>query len=358
MNVKKILAVTLVVLFVCVAFVGAASAFTYTSNNFKTSLTGALIPGEHVSSTMTVTYPELSTTPDRLNLNSDLVGVSWTVVKNPGQSGSITTKPSYPYNYVNKFDIYEKSGVVTLVITAEGTVSSESVGKSISSIKLTETGGSASSYTSPPQKVYDTGTLASSLQSLSNTISMLDSAVTEYSAYGDTSILQSNIESARSKYIAAQAAGTADGITAFKNYEAALVFIDKADSALSDVALSMVLRYTTAIEEKITTLYSKGWYSEASVLEAKNTRIHTTYAQYLRSYQDNDNPSVSELNELRQEVLELNALADEYIESSANPFAGIMRILPFILIGVGVIVVGVIVFFLIHKRRNSWDELG
>ena len=47
-----------------------------------------------------------------------------------------------------------------------------------------------------------------------------------------------------------------------------------------------------------------------------------------------------------------------YIESSNNPLGGLLNILPFILIGVGVVVVGVVVFLLIRRRRNSWDELG
>ncbi|HJJ35593.1 MAG TPA: hypothetical protein O0X27_00295 [Methanocorpusculum sp.] len=358
MNVKKVLAITLVALVATLAFAGVASAFTYNSADYSVTPTGSVTPGTKVTATMKVSYPEGSPIPNQLNLDSQLVGVSWTVVRNPGAANAMTFHPTYPYDYVSNFDIYESSGSVSLEITASGTVSSESAGKDISPLTISESGGSGSVYTAPTQFVYDTGTLASSLQALNSGIATIEAAIEEYVAAGyDCSQAKANLETARAKYQAAVNAGTANGVTAFSNYEAGMAALNKAKQSVAYVSLSVILNTYTQIDDIITQLYQNGWNTEAKLVDTKNTKIKTEYDECLKEYQAG-NADIAELKALQAEVTDLYNEATKYLEESQNPLGGIMAYLPYILIGVGVIVVGIIVFFVIRKRKGSWDELG
>ncbi|HJJ54464.1 MAG TPA: hypothetical protein O0X50_00070 [Methanocorpusculum sp.] len=356
MNVKKVIAITLVALFATLAFAGAASAFSYSNSDYSVSPTGSVIPGTKMTASMTVSYPEGSSFPTQLNLDSELVGVSWEVVKNPGSANAMTSHPAYPYDYVSNFDIYESSGSVVLKITVTGTVSSDSSGKSISPLKISESGGSSSVYTAPTQYVYDTGTLSGNLASLQSGIANLESTITEYVAEGyDCSQASANLETARAKYQAAVSSG--EDVTAFSNYEAGVAALNKAKQSLAYVSLSMILTKTSQIDDIITQLYSNGWNTEAKLVDTKNTKIKTSYDTCLKDYQAGD-ADMTELASLRVEVIDLYNEATQYLEDSQNPLGGFMSYLPYILIGVGVIVVGVIVFFVIRRRKGSWDELG
>jgi len=362
MNVKRILVITVIALVACLAFTGAASAFTI-SQEATSNPSGALVPGQDVTSNMRILYYNGDMgVGGRLILKTDLVGQSWTVDVIKGGTVVTTLHPSYATGYeINGFDLSGYSTDIELAIRVEGTVSSESAGSTISAIMLSETGTSGSglrSYTSPAQKVYDTGNLAGNLQTLIDGITSLDATINEYVAAGyDCSAAKANLETARSKYQAAVSAGTEQGITAFSNYEAGIAALDKAKQSLAYVSLSMILTYTSQIDDIITQLYSNGWNTEAKLIDTKNTKIKSSYDSCLKSYQAG-NVNMVELNNLRVETIDVYNEASTYLEDSQNPLGGLLGILPYILIGIGVIVVGVIVFFFIRRRRSSWDELG
>lgn len=92
------------------------------------------------------------------------------------------------------------------------------------------------SYASPKQFVYNIGKLNSDLTILENAISTLDTKITSYQADGyNVDTARTYTEQARSKYIAAQNAGTADVAAAFANIEAGNELAGKALMELEQI---------------------------------------------------------------------------------------------------------------------------
>ena len=363
MNIKRIVAITLVVLLVATMFAGVASAFSVTQPA-TSNPSGSLVPGQEVVSTMKVKYNsgEMGV-GKRLNLATDLVGASWTVEIMKGNVIVSTLNPTPDYCYVDGFSLdYDVDSGVVAHITVKGIVSSTSAGTEISTIKLSEYGTSSqSTYASPKQFVYDTGNLDGSLSSLNTAIQTTDARITDYSTnFGsDCSAAKGKVELARSKYLSAQtAASNDDDVTAFKNIEDGMKYISQAETDLASIALGLIASYTQAVDSDIYFLYGKGWNQEAVLLDTKNTGYKNTYTQYYNSYMSGNTPSAVELDSLRNQCYNLYTESQQYVNDANNPLGGVVKYLPFILIGVGVIVVGILIFFLIRKRKNSWDELG
>ncbi|HJJ31769.1 MAG TPA: hypothetical protein O0X97_05945 [Methanocorpusculum sp.] len=360
MNVKKIITVLLAVFLLTAVFCGAASAFTVQSEAVVPS--GSLVAGERVAATVELKFPQGSVdTGSKVSFDTPLVGDTWVV--DIIKAGTIvnTKHPASPYLYISGFDLeYEADIILRVAVT--GTVSSDSASKEISVLQVTASGmhdAGMQSYSSPKQFVYNTGNLQGELAVLANAITTLDTRIANYIAYErDVGKAQSYTEQARSCYTAAQNAGTADAVTAFGNVEAGNGYVKKAQMELALTALSMALSYTTAVDDTITTLYSKGWNSEAKILDGKNVGLKNTYSQLLSTYNAGNVPDAGALDQLAADSLALWEEGNKYLESANNPLGGLLSILPFILIGVGVVVVGVVVFLLIRRRKNSWDELG
>ncbi|HJJ46349.1 MAG TPA: hypothetical protein O0Y17_04655, partial [Methanocorpusculum sp.] len=288
-------------------------------------------------------------------LSSDLVGDSWDVDIIKGGvvilSKSSDTITGFDMNY---------DADVTLRISVSGKVSSASSNSDIVVIRVRSSEVSTNGvYDSPKQFVYNTGNLNGELAVLGNAITTIDTRIAAYNALErDTGKAQSYNEQARSKYTAAQNAGTANAVTAFGNIEAGNKLVKQAEMELALCALSMSLSYTSAVDDTVTTLYSKGWNTEAKLLDTKNVGLKNTYSQLLGTYNAGNVPNAAALDQLAADSLAVWEEGNGYLESANNPLGGVLKILPFILIGVGVVVVGVVVFLLVRRRKNSWDELG
>lgn len=360
MNVKKILTILFAVFLLTAVCCGTVSAFTVEKQPVVNP-SGSLVPGEKVTATMEIKLPKgAATITSKLSVRSDLVGDSWDVDVIKGGTIAITKHPTS--GSVNGFDFYSETAEVILRISVDGTVSSSSAGKEISVLyvdTLGMTDAGIQSYSSPKQFVYNTGNLNGELAVLGNAITTIDTRIAAYNALErDTGKAQSYNEQARSKYTAAQNAGTADAVTAFKNIEAGNKLVKQAEMELALCALSMSLSYTSAVDDTVTTLYSKGWNTEAKLLDTKNVGLKNTYSQLLGTYNAGNVPNAAALDQLAADSLAVWEEGNGYLESANNPLGGVLKILPFILIGVGVVVVGVVVFLLIRRRKNSWDELG
>ena len=361
MNVKKILTILFAVFLLTAVCCGAVSAFTV-SKQAVINPSGSLVPGEKVTATVEIKLPQGTVdTASKVSFNSPLAGDTWVV--DIIKAGTIvnTKHPAPPYLYISGFDLDYDTDII-LRISVTGTVSSESSNKDISVLEVTASGmhdAGVQSYSSPKQFVYNTGNLNGELAVLGNAITTIDTRIAAYNALErDTGKAQSYNEQARSKYTAAQNAGTANAVTAFKNIESGNDLVKQAEMELALCALSMSLSYTSAVDDTVTTLYSKGWNTEAKLLDTKNVGLKNTYSQLLGTYNAGNVPNAAALDQLAADSLAVWEEGNGYLESANNPLGGILKILPFILIGVGVVVVGVVVFLLVRRRKNSWDELG
>lgn len=353
-------------LFVCLACAGAASAFSVTQAAITEPDT-SLVPGEVVTSNVKILIPKGTIDESgSLKLGTDLIGQSWTVNVSKGKGGLVVTTlhpTSYNQYVVTGFDLSGYSTDVELDIYVMGKVATESAGHSISAIRLTESGTTGSglkSYNSPEQRVYDTGLLKTKLDTLINEVTNIENALT-YLDGSDVSAIKAKIDTVRAKYQAAVAAGTEQGVAAFGYYEAGDAALKEAKQLVAYSLLSIILSHTTQIDNNITLLYAKGWNTEGHTIFTANEDLKTRYASCLNVYQAGD-PNIADLVTLRNDAVDLDEMAGKYVEESQNPFGNvgdtIGKIWPFIAIGAAVIVVGIIVFIIIRKRKNSWDELG
>ena len=85
--------------------------------------------------------------------------------------------------------------------------------------------------------------------------------------------------------------------------------------------------------------------------------MEITYDSLYKTYSANSAPDATKLDKLVADSYDTLDEANKLLESANNPI--ILKILPFILIGVAVAGAVVGIVFLIRRRRaNSWDELG
>jgi len=370
MNVKKVLTITLVALIACFAFAGVASAFTVTQDA-KSIPSGALVAGDTLVTTLQikVVADEMSI-ESSLGFSSDLEPTSTSIkvdiYKSDGTSYLTTTYPSSTNYKISGYNLGGYGSDLVLDIEVSGVVSATSAGKYITPVTISVTNPKVvsgdSSYSAPKQMVYDVTSLSSTLQSLINEITSLEATINEINASVpggcDCSEARGHLEKARTNYQAAVSAGVANGATAFAKIEESLTHLKNAKSSLAFVSLTIIQTKITEINDIILQLYSKGWNTEAKIGENGVAKIEKTYDSCEKAYLAND-PNNGEISVLLVDTINLYNELSAYLEDSENVFGGVTGILPYILIGVGVIVVGVVVFFIIRKRKgNSWDELG
>ena len=356
-HMRKILGI-LAVLLLCTAFVGAGSAFTYSSNDAVVTPSGALTAGQTVTATMVIKIAGGSLTDsDRITLSTPLSNPKWSTDVCKGDQVSVN---DYESASISGFMVGGKSDV-TLKISLSGVVSAASEGKEISVLKITATNKETNGYTSfstKAQKVYDKGNFAGDLAAVEKDISNLEKRVAAYTSYGvNTATINETIKQATTKYSAAKSAGTGNLITAYANIEAAETLLAKAERDLAYAGLTLANKNLAQINAITSTLYGKGWDTEAQYLETKSVTMKYTYDSLAATYNSGGTPEAAKVDALVTDTVNTLAKANEYLEEANVPV--IVKILPFI--GGGIVLAGAIVgiIFLIRRRRNnSWDELG
>lgn len=368
MNVKRTIAVLLAVFLVLAGICGAASAGALdVKNPAVITPSDALTPGDHVTGTVQINISKESIDSiGRITFVTPLLPSSgkplWTVTISTGGAPLATKHPSDALNYISQFDI-DYGANVTLDVFVEGTVPLDAGGKDVSIMNITAKSadsGILKSYTSTPQRIYDPSNVPVELNALDTKIQNLDARISQYVGYGwDVKDAQNALEQTRSEYNAAVAAGS-DTKTAFRHIDNANSKLKDAEMKLDLASLSLTLSYTDYISNTINVLYAKGWTNEAVLLDTKNTALKNSYTQLLATYQAGNAPDANQLDTLAADSVALYTEAQTYAESAgANPFEGVLKFLPFILIGLGVVaVIIVVIVIIIRKRKNSWDELG
>ena len=201
---------------------------------------GPLVPGEKVTAAVEIKLPKgIVDTSGKVSFDSPLSGDTWTVDIMRGGNIVNTKHPAPPYLSISGFDLDYETDII-LRISVAGTVSSESSNKEISVLQVTASGMNtgSQSYASPKQFVYNIGKLNSDLTILENAIKTLDTKIASFQADGyNVETAQTYTEEARSKYIAAQNAGTADAAAAFANIEAGNELAGKALKELEQIIL-------------------------------------------------------------------------------------------------------------------------
>ena len=352
---RKIIGI-LAVLLLCTAFVGAGSAFTVTEN-IKVTPSGILSPGDKVNAKVTIEIAKNSLKQtDYVQLKTDLTAESWhTKIYNGDVFLMEVTGDellAFQLTYPND---------VTLVISLDGTVSSGSKGKDITVLTVeasaAETGG-LKKYSSTTQYVNNPDDLKGDLEKINSRIKTIEARIDVYAGYGfDTTSLTQKVTQAKTYVTVAVNAGTADTSKAFSNINAAISVLDSVEMTLANTGLTAAKTNMDQIEKATTTLYERGWKSEAQLLETRNTKMEITYNSLYTTYKSGSAPDAVKLDELVADSYETLAEANEYLEDSKMP--KIVKFLP-IIIGVIVAVAAVVgIVFLIRRRRaNSWDELG
>jgi len=354
-HMRKIIGV-LAVLLICTAFVGAGAAFTVTES-VKVTPSGILTPGDKVNAKVTIEIAKNSLKQtDYVSLDTDLYAESWhTKIYNGdvflmevSNDELLAFQLTYPDD-------------VTLVISLDGVVSSNSKGKDITVLKITSSTaeiGGLKSYSSSPQSVNNPDDLKGDLEKLNTRVKTIESRISVYAGYGfDTTAVTQKVTQAKTYITTAINAGTTDASKAFSNINSAISILDSVEMTLANTGLTAAKKNMDQIEDITSTLYERGWKSEAQLLETRNTKMEITYNSLYTTYKANSIPDATKLDELVVESYDTLAEANEYLEDSKYPV--FVKLLPFI--GGGIVIAGAVVgiVFLIRRRRaNSWDELG
>lgn len=358
MNIMRKIIGVLAVLLICTAFVGAGAAFTYSSNDAVVTPSGALTAGQTVNASMKITVAGGSLdVGDSISFTTPLSGAKWST---DIYRGGVAIVNDYESNKISGF-MLESDSNLELRISLSGKVSASSEGKEISVLKISatdkETNG-YSSYSTKPQKVYDKGNFANDVAALNKDAAALEKRVVTYTGYGiNTATVNETIKDAKSKISAAQSAGTGNLVTAYSHIEAAETLLTKAERGLDKLGFDAVSKNIGKIDTIASTLDSKNWDAEAQYLETKTLNMEYTYETLSATYNNGGVPDAKKMDNLVADSFNTLAKANEYLEDANTPV--ILKILPFILIGVAVVgaVVG-IVFLIRHRRGRSWDELG
>ena len=354
-HMRKIIGV-LAVLLICTAFVGAGAAFTI-SDTVKVDPSGILSPGDKVSAKVTIKIaPKSLEMDDYVTLSTDLIGASWhtkiyegeVYLREVTKDELLALELTYP-------------GTVKLVISLDGTVASSSKGKDITVLKVESTAaeiGGLKEYSSPSQYVNNPDNLKSDLEKLNTRVKTIESRISVYAGYGfDTTAVTQKVTQAKTYINTAINAGTTDASKAFSNINSAVSLLNNVEMILAKTGLDASKKNMDQISEITSTLYERGWKSEAQLLETRNTKMEITYNSLYTAYKANSIPDATKLDELVVESYDTLAEANEYLEDSKYPV--FVKLLPFI--GGGIVIAGAVVgiVFLIRRRRaNSWDELG
>ena len=357
-HMRKIIGILAVLLLCTAAFVGAGSAFTYTSDAVVTPA-GSLTPGQTVTATMKIVVTKDSLdASDKIMLSTPLTSAKWTTVIYKG--GQAVSAEGLHSTTITGF-VLDYATDVTLQITLTGVVPSSQKGKQISVMSISATSkelNGYTSYSSKKQMVYNPNNLASDLTSSKNAATKLETRAATYAGYGiDTTAVTSSITQAKTKITAAESVGSSNVVTAYANIEAADTLLTKAERDLALAGLKLANTNIGKINSIATTLYSKNWDSEAQYLETKSISMTTSYESLSATYNSGGVPDATKTDALVADTIKTLEKANEYLEESNIPI--IVKILPFI--GGGIVIAGAIVgiVFLIRRRRaNSWDELG
>ena len=355
---RKIIGI-LAVLLICTAFVGAGmgAAFTVTKN-VAVNPSGVVSPNDKVTAKVTLEIPPNSLgITEEINLKTDLTNAVWTIKVYQSDNKIPVTTLYTPV--LSGLVLYYPDQKVTLDVSLTGYVSQADKGEKITVLEIdatdTKNGGK---YLSSSQYVNDPDDLKSDIEKLNTRVKTIESRINVYAGYGfDTTSLTQKVTQAKSYINVAVNSGSSDVSKAFSNINSAISVLNDVEMTFAKTGLTASKTNMDQIERATTTLYERGWKSEAQLLETRNTRMEITYNSLESTYKSGSAPDAVKLDELVADSYETLAEANEYLEDSKMP--KIVKFLP-IIIGVIVAVAAVVgIVFLIRRRRaNSWDELG
>ena len=359
MNVMRKIIGVLAVLLICTAFVGACSGAAFTvTENVVVNPSGIVSPGDKVTAKVTIEIPKNTLgINEYIYLKTDLNNAVWSIKVHQGDSKIYVTTLYTPE--LSGLVLHYPDQKVTLVVSLTGYVKSSSKGDEITvlTIDATET-KAGGKYVSSSQYVNDPDDLKGDLEKLNNRVETTEERINVYAGYGfDTTSLTQKITQVKSYINTAINVQSTDISKAFSNINSARSVLDSVDMSLAKTGLDVVKKNMGQIENVVNALYEKGWNDDARFLENEVTLMEITYDSLYKTYSSNSAPDATKLDKLVADSYDTLDEANKLLESANNPI--ILKILPFILIGVAVAGAVVGIVFLIRRRRaNSWDELG
>jgi len=357
---NKILGIFLVVALIATIFIGAGAAVTSTSSSLSTS-ENTVYAGQSVTATVTfkVDASKLAA-GDVIKVETNFATPWKAYITVEGGDVKISDevdndRPTYDcIHFTNAAD------VVTVKVTCEGSIPSNKEGQTITPLKVSvvpSASGSTSESGSVSTKsvyVYDSSSISTDIITANSVLSALNSRIALYSTTLDLeslgvslSVPQNYIESASSYLTRAQESGISE-YSASQFVVKAQNELSKAESSLNELALEIVRKQLAKTDELITNL--KGMNRNVENISTQYMVLENKYNGYSKTTDS------AKIDELIQDVQTLYEKA--YNDVYYNPMDDFMKILPYIIIGVVAVIVGIIVFLIIRRRRNSWDELG
>ena len=317
MKLIRKLTVILAVLLISTAFVGAGSAFTYSSNDAVITPAGSLSAGQSVTATMKITITGGSLdVSDKLTLSTPLTDTKWST---DIYRGGVVIVSDYESCSISGF-MLESYADLVLQISLSGTVAAASEGEEISVLTISATDKETNGYShfaTKKQMVYDSDNFATDLTASNNDVETLKSRVATYVGYGiDVGSVSQSISQAETNLAAAATAGVANLVTAYANIEAADTLLAKAERDLAYAGLTSVNTNMGKITSITATLYSRGWGSDAQYLETKTIAMQYTYESLAATYNAGGVPDAVKTDTLVADSFKTLEKANDYLESS------------------------------------------
>lgn len=357
------LAIALVLLAV---FAGAGAAALNTS--FELSPDSELmIPGSNVSvKSSTTVNPANYSFGDGFGINSDLIwtNASYTISRNGEVLVTGDLSPSTK-NYDHKFidgivigTLSQESGNVTIKIEFAGEVPTNKSG-SIEPMTVTSKIGSTTETITASGKlgkdfsVYKMADLNADLAKFDSDLQSLYNRIAVYKGYAPTGVGTPETKYAKAQEYSLTLASnisTENKSNILINY--AIPTIESANNDLNNIGLQIADTYLKATSEIITSLKEMKRTDVAEKLEKEYLSLKSTYNNCKSA------PSSETIDTLVRSTFYLDQDAVNAYEGKTLP-EGLLSVLPYIIIGVvGAGVIAIVVFLIIRRRRNSWDELG
>lgn len=358
-NFSKAVGIGLAVALVLLAVFAGAGAATFKQTDSSLSSDGTVIPGQSITSSVTFELNLANViVADVIKVETDLES-PWEatlIASTANSSNEMTFTNKYPSgSCLNLMNLGEKA---TITVTMTSTVPSSKRGLEITPLKvIVNASNSNESGTAKTDtvKVYNSGNLSGDIAAMEQNVSTLTNRIAIYKGYGlTTTVPESYLGEIKTCLTYATKAGSSDTTKASAIIKAGEHYTT-AVNALNDVGLKGVKYYLDESAKMINSL--KGMNRDVLNIQSLYESYNTSYTTY--SNLSNADRDQTKIDELLQKSYELTGTATQELYNAEHPMAGFLKVLPYIIIGVvGAGVIAIVVFLIIRRRRNSWDELG
>ncbi|MDR0438649.1 MAG: hypothetical protein LBH02_00295, partial [Methanocalculaceae archaeon] len=285
----------LIILLLCAAFSGTASAW---NNNSEANInqSGNLMSGDSISATMTINILR-DTSVYRINMYSDLISAIWTGALTSATDSTPITEFPAGKRYIDGYSLSNLPQDTILTIHLNGKVPDNKAGSEITVITVEEVSSSESiisTYSSKKQKVYNPDGIPKQIEEVEKAINELNVQIIELSKLGadvPTAILK--LEIAQNDLNAANSHKN-DVVSATEELVLASTALTEAEKEIVNIALIKTKNNLDAIEQNIANLNAKGWSDDKVIFLSTSKQTTQNLYNAAKSAYDTSVNSVSD----------------------------------------------------------------